>query len=89
MAVNSATQAAENPLTEKRVASWIPDRALRLEPERKPDCRASWHVACDAVPALQGFDGTERSGGMVHRDSTENRPIADDKRLSITCEFAF
>ena len=39
MAVNSATQAAENPFTEKRVASRIPDRALRLEPERKPDCR--------------------------------------------------
>ena len=73
MAVNSATQTAENPLTEKRVASRIPDRALRLEPERKPDGGAGGHVARDAIPALQRFDDTERSGGMVRRESTGNQ----------------
>lgn len=73
MAVNSATQATENPVTEKRVASRIPDRALRFEPERKPDGRAGGHVARDAIPALQRFDGTKRSGGMVRRESTRNQ----------------
>ena len=67
MAVNSATQAAENSLTEKRVAPRIPDRALRIAPERKQDGRTSGHVARDAVPALQRFDDAERSGGMVQR----------------------
>src|ERR1017187_1748403 len=73
MAVNSATQAAENSITEKRVAPRIPDRALRLEPERKPDCRASWHIARDAIPALQRFDGAERSRRMVQSFAAESR----------------
>ena len=77
MAVNSATQAAENSITEKRVAPRIPDRALRIEPERKPDCRTGGHVARNAIPALQGFDGTERSGGMVQRAAAEDRQECD------------
>ena len=57
-----------NPLTEKRVAPWIPDRALRFEPKRKPDRRAGGYVTRNVVPALQRFDGTERCGKMVCRN---------------------
>jgi len=44
-----------------------------LNQNENQTARAGGHVARDAVPALQRFDGTKRSGGMVRRESTRNQ----------------